>query len=312
MVTVNVVIPVFNGEDTIQRAIRSALAQKGIAVQVTVVDHGSSDHTVSKVLPFVRPGRVTLIRLDRLSNEKRNAARPLERGVREALASAKDLCDLWFLRLDADDVLADDDCVLNLVARSRGLQLVIGRLIFFDEHHRSSETYAVAAKYRTKQCLLRGAAYSVPHHASLIRVDLIRRVIEGRGFAFDSSLGYGEDLDFTLELVRACERDEIGFVDFDVCYKRLDGLTVSRSTSLFSIACDHTRIFRRHHLLWCELCARAAADLALRFVGLEDSWLRSRLGYPGKRWAAINAVGGDAVWRRLASLDRSTSVGDGT
>ncbi|MES2299189.1 MAG: glycosyltransferase family A protein [Pseudomonadota bacterium] len=88
---VTVIIPVFNGERFIARAVQSALAQSLPPAQVLVVDDGSSDATVSRLAPF--GARVTLIALARNGgvSQARNCAMHASHGD-------------WIAFLDADDI----------------------------------------------------------------------------------------------------------------------------------------------------------------------------------------------------------------
>lgn len=301
--TVHIVIPAYNAEKTIENALGSALAQRGVDVRILVVDHGSSDGTAALVSKYVTSGLVELVLIPHEATEKRSASQPLERGISHLIDCKHDITDAWLVRLDADDVLATDSSVKMLLDRAAGKQLVIGRIVFFDNDCRTAETYTVKPDCRSRQALLRGAVYSMPHHALLIRFNLLQRVRDRRGFAFDAQIGYGEDLDLTVELLKECEENQFSFVDLDFCYKRLDGATISRTSRKLSIALDHVHIFRRHGLICSELFARVLADLALQQLGTLDSPIRDWLGYPGKRWAEIHAVSCEAVWKWLAVLE---------
>lgn len=60
--TLSVVVPTFNASDFIERCLKSILAQKGIALEVLVVDDGSSDDTAEKAKQIAeRDDRVTVI-----------------------------------------------------------------------------------------------------------------------------------------------------------------------------------------------------------------------------------------------------------
>jgi succinoglycan biosynthesis protein ExoO len=90
---VSVIIPAFNAETFIERAIDSALAQEGIDLEVVVADDGSTDGTAGLIerRALAEP-RIRLVRLPRNAGPSaaRNAAIEAARGD-------------WIAILDADD-----------------------------------------------------------------------------------------------------------------------------------------------------------------------------------------------------------------
>jgi glycosyltransferase involved in cell wall biosynthesis len=110
--TVSVVIPVYNGERTIARALDTVLAQKIPDTQIVVVDDGSTDGTAAIAS---RTASVTLIR-----QERQGAAAARNAGMRAATGQ-------YLAFLDADDewhagklrkqlAMFDGDQKLGLVA----------------------------------------------------------------------------------------------------------------------------------------------------------------------------------------------------
>lgn len=91
-ITVSVVLPVYNDEHHVAHAVRSALAQTGVSLEVVVVDDGSSDGT-AEVLATLADPRVKVVRLPQ--NVGLTAA--LNRGLAEASGEL-------IARLDADDL----------------------------------------------------------------------------------------------------------------------------------------------------------------------------------------------------------------
>ena len=88
---VSVVIPVFNGEQTIKRALDSVLAQTFPSIEVIVVDDASVDGTAAIVEQYVGD-RLTMIR----SSENQGAGAARNRGIAQARGR-------WVAFLDADD-----------------------------------------------------------------------------------------------------------------------------------------------------------------------------------------------------------------
>ena len=88
-ISVSVVIPAYNAEQTIEQAIESVLGQTSAADEIIVVDDGSTDQTAAKVRSY--EPRITYIRQDNAgANEARNT------GIQQAASG-------WIALLDADD-----------------------------------------------------------------------------------------------------------------------------------------------------------------------------------------------------------------
>ncbi len=99
---VSIIIPAYNSESTVERAVSSALSQSYANIEVIVVDDGSSDRTAETVERLAsKDGRVKLIRK---ANGGVSSAR--NAGIRAAQGE-------WFITLDADDYI-DSDMVEKL------------------------------------------------------------------------------------------------------------------------------------------------------------------------------------------------------
>jgi glycosyltransferase involved in cell wall biosynthesis len=92
---VSILIPAYNAEPFVEQTIRSALAQTWPAIEVIVVDDGSTDQTWRTVESF-RGSKVRPIR-----QENRGASSARNRAVREAQGD-------YIQFLDADDLLAPE------------------------------------------------------------------------------------------------------------------------------------------------------------------------------------------------------------
>lgn len=112
---VDVVIPVFNGRDTILAALDSVLAQEGDWIhRIIVVDDGSSDDT-AQVVQGLNNSRIELLR-----TPNRGVARARNLGIKKSSAE-------WVAFLDADDVWMLGKLQAQLAAaQEHGVGLVCG------------------------------------------------------------------------------------------------------------------------------------------------------------------------------------------
>ncbi|MDN5926839.1 MAG: glycosyltransferase [Hyphomicrobiales bacterium] len=121
-IDVTFLIAAFNAEETIARAIGSALAQEGVGVEVVVVDDCSSDATAA-IAGSLADKRVRVIRLDR------------NRGPGGARNAGLDAAGgRWIAVLDADDTVRPDRTARLLGrAAETGCEVVVDNLDMVDE-----------------------------------------------------------------------------------------------------------------------------------------------------------------------------------
>ena len=100
--SVDIIIPVFNGSNTIEACINSVLAQKGYVPQkIIVIDDGSSDDSALIAINFNNP----LIKVIKTTNQGVANARNL--GIKYSTAK-------WIAFLDADDLWLPDKLLKQL------------------------------------------------------------------------------------------------------------------------------------------------------------------------------------------------------
>lgn len=109
---ISVVIPTFQRASSVGDAIRSALVQTAVPVEVVVVDDGSTDGT-DDVLEAIDDERVRVLRQE-------NAGRGAARNAGAAVARHD-----WLVFLDSDDELLDDAFATFAPACRTGADLVV-------------------------------------------------------------------------------------------------------------------------------------------------------------------------------------------
>lgn len=114
---VSFVIAAYNSEDTLKRAIDSALAQEAVTVEVIVVDDCSTDGTADLVRRYSDP-RVRLIL------QARNGGPGAARNAGIAAASGR-----WIATLDSDDAVMPHRLACMIArAEAAGAQIVVDNL----------------------------------------------------------------------------------------------------------------------------------------------------------------------------------------
>jgi len=119
---VSIVLPVYNGENTIASAIRSILHQDYANWELIVIDDGSSDESASIVLDFVDP-RITLVR----QTENRGISAALNCGV--SLSEGE-----FIMRMDDDDVCFPEriSVQVDYMNKHPCVDLIGSRCLYFD------------------------------------------------------------------------------------------------------------------------------------------------------------------------------------
>ena len=187
-VDVSVIVPTYNSESHVERAVRSALDQDGCEVQVIVVDDGSTDDTVF-VVKSLRDSRITLVENDanRGPSFSRNRAISLAEGT-------------WIAPLDSDDWFMDGRLRRLLeVARQYPSDMVADDVFLI----RDGESEPFTSHFRM-------TGYSLPGVFTVDAVDFVESNKQGlrclrlgvtkpivrRSFLLDNNLIYDEDIRF--------------------------------------------------------------------------------------------------------------------
>ena len=171
--SVSVLIACWNAEDSIERAIRSAVEDRSIDVECVVVDDASTDGTAELVAALAkRDPRIRLIR--QATNEGVSAAR--NRGLELVRGE-------WITLLDADDrFVGGGPATLVRIGEERAARAVVGQQVWTDGRRRwITELYDIPdirTPRRTSLAAAPGMLYFVSPHAKVFR----REVVEGLRF----------------------------------------------------------------------------------------------------------------------------------
>jgi glycosyltransferase involved in cell wall biosynthesis len=173
----SLIVPVFNGEHFIGEALSSLRTERKVALEIIVVDDGSTDRSVDKVTALAEHDR--RIRLIRCEHRGASAARNV--GVRAA-------SEEYIAFLDCDDICPSGRIArqVDKIAARPEIDVVIGETLWFQELTPNLEPAPGTRYLRILTPVL---------HSAVFR----RSVFQKYGF-FDENLQTSEDLDFFLRL----------------------------------------------------------------------------------------------------------------
>lgn len=271
------VVPVHNGERTLERCLVSVLRQTGIRKRIIVVDHASKDDSALITAQMARcHPEIELIKLERRATDLKSPSRPLNEGIATALRSERPSGRGWLFRLDADDMLAADDVVASQLKAGSYRSLIMATLVFFDVAGRTAYEYGPRTGHRSLRSLPGKDLYAVAHHATAMRTDFLAgAVADGR--LYDEDLETGEDLGATCRLVKAVNGAEqnFAFVERPYCFKELAETTITGTLGLRRVWASHRRLLRRHPEITRYAIVRGLAELALTRLITEEYARRS-------------------------------------
>jgi glycosyltransferase involved in cell wall biosynthesis len=189
-IDVSIIIPVFNSEKTLQRAVLSTLDQ-GVSNEIILVNDCSSDHSLQVAEKLKNSlQHINIINLEENSGASaaRNKAIDIARGKYIAFLDADDVWLPGKLKAQKEIIESDEKCT---IVSCDSLQISpIGRVL----RRAHAVKPAVSGNNAWKTLL----AYSyIPTPTVLTRTDLVREI-----GGFDESLIVSEDLDLWISLAR--------------------------------------------------------------------------------------------------------------
>jgi glycosyltransferase involved in cell wall biosynthesis len=201
---VSVVIPTHNRWRRLPRALRTALGQEGVDLEVVVVDDGSTDNSPA-VLRSVRDPRVRVLR----NETSRGVAAARNRGIQAADGE-------WIAFLDDDDLWSPQKLRLQLerAAATRADFAYAGALRLREPDVVLGVDAAPSPVDFARQMLITNVLPSGPSNV-VARADLVRRL-----GGFDEALAFVADWDLWIRLgargsAAACPDLLVGYVEHE-------------------------------------------------------------------------------------------------
>jgi succinoglycan biosynthesis protein ExoO len=222
---ISVIVPCYNAERFVGRAISSALGQTGVNVEVIVIDDASTDGTASLVESLAaNDPRVRLIQCD----VNGGPGRARNRG----LAAAK---GEWVAILDADDWYAPQRLqTLTALAEEDGASLVADNQYFVPSH--SERPWQILRDPNADpviriSCndLFLGDKLTQMRNLGLLKMIARRKFIDESGLRYDEEKGIAEDFYFLLKCLLS--ESHLLFVSQPYYYYRTHGKSLTNTLS---------------------------------------------------------------------------------
>ncbi|WP_157019514.1 glycosyltransferase family 2 protein [Mesorhizobium xinjiangense] len=198
---VSFIIAAYNAEATLARAIDSALAQRGVTVEVIVADDVSSDRTAAIAASYADRG-VKLVRLPA------NAGPGGARNAALSVAGGR-----WLAVLDADDTV-NPERMARLIERAEeaNAEIVVDNLEVVDDAAGATTTMFDEARLQAVReiCLADYARSNMVFRSTFnygyMKPVFERAFIERHAIRYDESLRIGEDFIFLASALAAGAR----------------------------------------------------------------------------------------------------------
>lgn len=222
MVSVSVIVPVYQGESTIVACARSVLNQDYASVNLIIVDDGSTDAT--KSLTDRIAAEDDRVKIVHTANRGRQAARL--RGVELATSE-------WITFVDADDCLPVDAVSLLAQAITDDVDIIFG-----NGYSLNGESRNIIPMDDFRHMAVRGDGTIGVPWGSLYR----RSVLTPYLFNQPKNFCMGEDYIFWLRLVFSTEKPVA--VVFDKVYDKGDDTT----SASFSWTVDYVALIQKYRM----------------------------------------------------------------
>ncbi|MDR7145335.1 glycosyltransferase family 2 protein [Rhizobium sp. BE258] len=189
------VIAAYNAEDSVERAIASALAQTGVNVEVVVCDDCSTDGSASVIARIAQHDeRVRYLRMDRNSGPAaaRNAAIMHATGRWISILDADDTIEAW----RSERLLARDDEAVAAIVDNIVIHSSDGERLLYDIGHLASMPRLELPFFIDHNMVFSGR-FNFGYVKPLVR----RRFLADHGISYDENLRIGEDYLFMASIL---------------------------------------------------------------------------------------------------------------
>lgn len=186
----SVIIPAYNAEKFIHRAIGSVINQTFGNWELIIVENGSADRTTEVCAPYMKDNRISLTHSEKGVSNARNKGIELSKGS-------------WIVFLDADDILLDNALEEFFeISNSYQPDLMVGKL--YGDSLSNEDTAAVREKSELKNFMLQ-CLESPTKKCTLHGVAFYNETIKNNRIQFETDIRYAEDSIFFVNDLLCCK-----------------------------------------------------------------------------------------------------------
>lgn len=268
--SVSVVLPVYNAAQTIAQTIASVLAQSFTAFELVIIDDGSTDDTLARLMPYAE----TDARIHLVSRENGGVSNARNLGVELARGEL-------IAFIDADDLWAAEKLAAHVArhARDVGLAASYARIGFLPQHATTLDVCRTLSSVRAGSLRLLDVLGENP--VCTMSNFVVRRDAYLAAGGLDAGLSHAEDQEFVARLLSRGSRIEA-----------IDAVLVGYRFSPDGLSMD----FDRMKAGWQLLARRHLAGQELE--GLEALYLR----YLARRTLRSGGSAAKAIAYAIAGL----------
>jgi O-antigen/teichoic acid export membrane protein/glycosyltransferase involved in cell wall biosynthesis len=199
MPRISILIPVYNSQDTILRAVESAQSQTMMDIEIIVIDDASTDRTLELVLE-----RAEADARIRVCSREVNGGPAASRNMGISLATGE-----WLALLDADDMMMTDR-LERLLARANETDVLVADNITFYDHHAGKvvklgiDPLVIGPELRINCEAFVARCKSNQQDAvdfGLLKPLIRASHLHNHNISYDENMRYGEDFRFYLDML---------------------------------------------------------------------------------------------------------------
>lgn len=192
---VSIIIPSYNARAYVREAVDSALAQTYPAVEIIVIDDGSTDDTKSVLSPYVEAQKITY-----LHQENKGLASARNVGIRATHGD-------FIAFLDSDDIFLPEKIAaqVNILQEHRDVGVCYSDLLHFTDPPAGFTGAASRIFYHHRYQYFSGNIFEPLLHRQFVNplTVMVRRTVCDRFGIFDETLRRSEDWELWLRWARA-------------------------------------------------------------------------------------------------------------